>query len=51
MTQFEESINEISEVLKRVPKNQLRDATTHLIGVINGMVMADEIRKAEETKK
>lgn len=44
----DEAVNEISEVLKRIPPNEIKDATNHLIGIINGMAIANEMRKAKE---
>ena len=45
----DEAVNEISEVLKRIPPNEIKDATNHLIGIINGMAIANEMRKAKES--
>lgn len=43
-----EALNEISEVLARLPDDEIWDATNHLVGIINGMVMAAELRKTKE---
>ena len=43
-----EALSQISEVLARLPDSDIRDATNHLIGIINGMAMAAELRKAKD---
>ena len=43
-----EALSQISEVLARLPDSEIRDATNHLIGIINGMAMAAELRKAKD---
>ncbi len=44
----EEALTQIGEVLQRIPEAQIRDATNHLIGIINGMAIANEMRQAKD---
>ena len=43
-----EALAQIGAVLARLPDSEIRDATNHLIVIINGMAIAAEMRKAKE---
>lgn len=43
-----EALEQISMALAQLPESELSNASSHLIGIINGMVMALEIRKAKD---
>lgn len=43
-----EALAQIGAVLARLPDSEIRDATNHLIGIINGMAIAVEMQKAKD---
>jgi hypothetical protein len=43
-----EALSQIGAVLAQLPDSELRDATNHLIGIINGMAIAMGMQKTKD---